>query len=56
MEIKEDGFLYEIESKEVVTEVFTGNKVLYPETNAIFSGTKEDAIAFGLIFKEESNF
>ena len=48
-----DGFIYIVATKEVVTGFKQNNKIYLFENKSIFYGTKEQAIEFGLIFKEE---
>jgi hypothetical protein len=50
MRVSQNGFIYN-EQKEVIAEFNIGNEVFTNEN--IFYGTKEQAIEFGLIFKEQ---
>ena len=53
MKATSNGFIYKIENKEVLTEVFEGDGMAIPNTHDVFYGTKEQAIEFGLIFNIE---
>ena len=53
MKATSNGFIYNKESKEVLTEVFAGDGMAIPNTHDVFYGTKEQAIEFGLIFNIE---
>jgi hypothetical protein len=46
-----NGFVYNKETKIVITDFQKGNHIF--TTEKIFFGTKEQAIAFGLKFKEQ---
>jgi hypothetical protein len=52
MKATNDGFVYN-EQKEVVAEIFKGDGVAIPVTHAIFYGTKQEALDYGLIFQED---
>jgi hypothetical protein len=51
---EQNGFIYLIATKEVAVRFSKGNTLHIPNTNDIFYGTKEEAIDFGLIFKNEN--
>jgi hypothetical protein len=51
---EQNGFIYLIATKEVAVRFNQGNNLYIPNTNDIFYGTKEEAIDFGLIFKNEN--
>ena len=46
-----NGFLYNKETKEIIAEIYEGDEIF--TSQGIFYGTKEQAIKFRLIFKEE---
>ena len=50
MKATSNGFIYNKESKEVLTEVFEGDGMAIPITHNIFYGTKSEAVVFGLVF------
>ena len=50
MKATSNGFIYNKESKEVLTEVFTGDGMALPITHDVFYGTKSEAVVFGLVF------
>ena len=47
------GFVYNKETKKVVESFIEDVTVATPDYNEFFYGTKEEAIAFGIIFEEE---
>jgi hypothetical protein len=51
---EQNGFIYSKITKEIVVKFNKGNNLYIPEFNDIFYGTKEEAIDFGLIFKNEN--
>ena len=52
---EQNGFIYSKITKEIVVKFNKGNNLYIPEFNDIFYGTKEEAIDFGLIFKNEND-
>ena len=44
----DNGFVYNIETKTIIAEIFIGNRVEIPTTSAIFYGTKQQALDYGL--------
>ena len=48
MRATNDGFVYDLELKQVITEFKQGQEIY--TSQGIFYGTKEEAIEFGLIF------
>lgn len=54
MEQIKDGFVYDEETKEIITEFKIGNEVYEGVDCAIFYGTKKEAIKNNLIFKDET--
>jgi hypothetical protein len=46
-----NGFVYNKETKVVITDFQKGNHIF--TTEKIFYGSKEEALEFGLIFKEQ---
>ena len=51
MKAIDDGFVYDLETKEIITEFQKGNEIY--TSQGIFYGTKDEAIEFGLIFNEQ---
>lgn len=47
------GFVYNPNTMEVVSDFIGGVVVSTPDYNEFFYGTKDEAIAFGIIFEEE---